>query len=180
MHLVKYVFVYPPGYVPSDWDAPEGYTPTGSIEDYDLAFVPEAPVVGHQFDYYGDNWIIAQVQLYHPLEQLEGCLDCFHITLCTWDGSVPGRNHWHDGKAPLLVIPATVEGELILDQWGGASWSLVEREEWISPNKGWQIQTLQHFEPVGERLPGDFDTIVVAWSLATGSLEVSPTQQAAA
>lgn len=174
-HLIKSVMIYPPGYVPPDWEVPEGYVPEGSIEDYDVAFSKEAPQVGQQFEYYGDTWTIAQVQTYQPLEQLETPTKHLHIAICTWDGSVPSRNHWHDGKAPLLVIPATVEGELLLNEWDAIAWKLVEREEWITPQEGWQIQNLQHFEPVGERLPGDFDRVVVAWSSSASNLSEEST-----
>lgn len=57
-HLVKTVMSYPPGHVPSGWDAPEGYVPEGSIEEDDLAFAEDTPVVGQQFEAYGQRWAI--------------------------------------------------------------------------------------------------------------------------
>lgn len=164
-HLIKTVMVYPPGQVPSGWDAPEGYVPEGSIEDYDLAFAEDAPVVGQQFEAFGHRWAIARVQTYRPLEQAETALEAFHVALCTLDGSVPTREPWHDGNAPLLVVHAAASGELIDNEYGEPYWELVEREEWISPAEGMAIEQLQHFELLGERLPGDYSRVVVVWSV---------------
>jgi hypothetical protein len=177
-HLIKSVMVYPPGHVPADWDAPEGYVPEGSIEDYELAFSDAAPAVGQQFEYYGDTWTIAQVQTYCPLETAAAATERFHIASCTWDGAAPARSPWED-TPPILVIHASAGGELVADEASEAAWELVEREEWISPQAGWKIQSLQHFDPVGERLPGDFDTVIVAWSTSAIAEEESPADHAA-
>ncbi|MGB6016558.1 MAG: hypothetical protein WBG32_17620 [Nodosilinea sp.] len=155
---------YPPGHVPSGWDAPEGYVPESSIEDYDLAFAEDAPVVGQRFEAFGQQWAIALVQTYRPVEQLETALEAFHVALCTLDGSVPTREPWHDGNAPLMVVHAADEG-LIANEYGEPHWELVEREDWIAPAEGMAIETLQHFEPAGEQAPGDYSRVVVVWSV---------------
>lgn len=122
----------------------------------------EVPEVGQQFEHYGDTWTIAQVQTYQPVEQFETATEYFHIVICSWDGNVPPRSQWDGGASPLLVIHASPDGEFAVDTDSEVAWEMVMREEWISSQEGWQIQNLQHFEPIGERLPGDFDRVVVA------------------
>ncbi|HEY9881806.1 MAG TPA: hypothetical protein V6D29_25370 [Leptolyngbyaceae cyanobacterium] len=178
-HLIQYVMSYPSGYVPPAWEVPEGYVPDGSIEDYDVGFSEKVPEVGQQFEHYGDTWTIAQVQTYQPVESLETATKYFHVVICSWDGSVPPRSQWDGGASPLLVIHASPGGELAVDEDSEVAWEIVMREEWISPHEGWQITNLQRFEPVGERLPGDFDRVVVAWSLTTVNVEEDPVSQAA-
>jgi|GEM_PF-5968539 len=185
-HLTKTVMSYPPGHVPSGWDAPEGYVPEGSIEDYDLALAEEAPVVGQEFDRYGQRWAIARVQTYRPVDQFETALEAFHVAICTLDGSVPNREPWHDGNAPLMVVHA-VAGGLVLDENDNPCWELVEREEWISPAEGMALEQLQHFEPVGARCsrsghgptPGDYSRVIVAWSANAVALDEREHQAAA-
>ena len=178
-HLIKTVMSYPPGHVPTGWDAPENYVPEGCIEDYDLAFAAEVPVVGQQFESFGYSWKVAQVQTYQPVEAMESPIERFHLVLCTWDGSVPTREPWHDGNAPLLVIHALPDGELATHEDGSGYYELVEREEWISPVEDWEIQQLQHFEPVAERTPGDYDRVIVAWSVSATGLDEASGNEAA-
>lgn len=178
-HLIKYVLRYPQGHVPKDWEVPEGYVPEGCIEDYDLSFAAEAPEVGQTFDAWGDSWKVAQIQTYQRLGSIETALESFHIAVCTQDGCVPVREPWHSSKPPLLVIHALSRGELATNEDGSCYYELVEREDWITPFQGWEIQTLQHFEPVGERLPGDHDKVIVAWSLSTVELDEHSGQKAA-
>jgi hypothetical protein len=171
-HLIKTVMSYPPGYVPSDWEAPEGYVPEGCIEDYALAFGAEAPVVGQQLESFGHRWTVAQVQIYRPLEEIEPAIAGFYLVICTLDGSIPDRESWHDGNAPLLVVHANAEGELATNEFEEAHWELVEREEWISPQDG-EIQQLQHFEPVAERIAGDYDKVIVARGVSARGVDES-------
>lgn len=177
-HLIKTVMVYPPGHVPSGWDAPADYVPEGCIEDYDLAFADEAPVVGQQFDAYGHRWAISRVQSYLSLEPLEEAAEGFHLAIATLDGSVPVRESW-DGAAPLLVVHAAGPGQLVCNEYGAPHWELVEREDWIAPVEGMVIETVQHFEVAGEPAPGDYNRVVVAWSVDEIALGESATVVAA-
>ncbi|MGG6241579.1 hypothetical protein ACQ4N7_23380 [Nodosilinea sp. AN01ver1] len=178
-HLIKTVMSYPPGYVPSGWDAPEGYVPEGSIEDYALAFAEDAPIVGQHFEAYGQQWAIARVQTYQPVEQAETALEGFHLAIATIDGSVPSREPWHDGSGPLMVVHAAASGELIANEYGEPQWELVEREDWIAPVEGMVIERSQHFELVGERSPGDYSRVVVAWSVDAIAMPNHSAQEAA-
>jgi hypothetical protein len=162
-HLIKTVMSYPPGQVPSGWDAPEGYVPEGSIEDYALALAEDTPVVGQRFEAHGHSWAISRVQTYRPLEGLETALEGVHLAIATLDGSEPCREPWHDGSGPLLVVHAAAGGGLVTNEYGEPQWELVEREEWISPAEGMAIERLQQFEPVGAPLPGDYSRVVVTW-----------------
>ena len=164
-HLIKTVMSYPAGYVPSGWEAPEDYVPEGSIEDYDLAFAEAAPLVGQQFEAFGHGWAIAQVQSYKSVDSSQTALDGFHLAIATLDGSVPSREPWHDGSGPLLVVHTAGEGGFVTNEYGEPHWELIEREEWISPAEGMVIEQLQHFEPVGERSPGDYIRVVMVWSV---------------
>lgn len=178
-HLIKTVMVYPPGHVPSDWEAPEGYVPEGSIEDYDLALAEEAPVVGQQFEAFGHKWAIARVQTYRPVEQLEMAVEGFYLAIATLDGSTPDREPWHDDSGPLMVVHATTEGQLLTNEFGQPYWELVECEEWITSAEGMDIEQLQHFEMVGEQAPGDYSRVVVAWSVDAIALHERGHQSAA-
>ncbi|MBD2110888.1 MULTISPECIES: hypothetical protein [Cyanophyceae] len=177
-HLIKTVMSYPPGHVPSGWDAPEGYVPESSIEDYDLAFAEATPIVGQQFEAYGQQWAIARVQTYQPLNQYETALESFHLAIASLDGSVPAREPWHDGNGPLLVIHATAKG-LIANEYGEPRWELVEREDWIAPVEGMVIEAVQHFEAAGIPIPGDYNRVVVAWSVDAIAMPKYSTQEAA-
>lgn len=79
----------------------------------------------------------------------------FYLAIATLDGSTPICEPWHDGSGPLMMVHATVGGELVTNGYGELHWELVEREEWISLAEGMAIKHLQHFEPVGARSPGD-------------------------
>lgn len=178
-HLIRTVMVYPPGQVPSGWDAPADYVPEGSIEDYELAFAEYAPVVGQQFEAYGHSWAIARVQTYQPLEGLETALEGFHLAIATLDGSEPCREPWHDDSSPLLVVHAAVGGGLVTNEHGEPYCELVEREDWISPAEGMVIERLQYVEPVTGLMPGDYSRVVVAWSAVALALDDEAYQVAA-
>lgn len=178
-HLIKTVMSYPAGYVPSGWEAPEGYVPEGSIEDYDLAFAEAAPVVGQRFESFGHGWAIAWVQSYQPVDSSQTALEGFHLAIATLDGSVPSREPWHDGSGPLLVVHAAGKGQFVTNEFGEPYWELVEREEWISPAEGMVVERLQHFEPVGERSPWDYSRVVVAWVRSSTTQAESPSHAAA-
>jgi hypothetical protein len=178
-HLIKTVMVYPPGYVPSGWEAPEGYVPEGSIEDYNLAFAEAAPVLGQKFQAYGQSWEISRVQTYVSQEQHRHATGFFHLAIATLDGSVPVREPWHDGRSPLLVVHATDNRELVANEHGEPHWELVEREEWISSFENWEIQSLQHLEPMEEKTSGDYDRVIIAWLVSVDANHEHPDSVAA-
>ena len=162
--LIMRVMSYPLSYVPPGWEVPEGYVPEGRIEDYDVILADASPEAGQQFDFFNHSWTIAQVQAYQSPEQARTGVEGFYLAICTLDGSLPVRTPWHSGTSPLLVIHALTGGDLVANEWGDPYWELVKQESWITAADGLEIKSFQHFEPVGERLAGDYSQVVVAWS----------------